>query len=341
MNVKLHDILFIIMQTFLSHMLDMKLESSRQYRVKKNREQMAITKRILLFLLTNFLVILMISLLLHLFNVQPFLTGYGLNLQSLMIFCVLWGFVGALVSLFLSKIMAKSLLRVQVIDPDNCSPDHLELVRTVERLTQQAGLKAVPEIGIYASHEVNAFATGPTQRRSLVAVSSGLLQRLNPKEIEAILGHEIGHIANGDMVTMTLLQGIMNAFVMFLARVLAYFVSGMGRQKDSRQGSFFSYMMFVYLFEIVFMILGSMVVATFSRFREYRADKFGAGLAGKESMISALESLRSLQNIHDPKAEKSSVQALKISAAPKKNILQLFATHPPLEKRIARLKEGI
>jgi heat shock protein HtpX len=300
---------------------------------------MSMVKRIFLFLAVNFLVILMISFIMQILNVKPFLTGYGLNYTSLLIFCSIWGFVGAFISLGLSRIIAKKLMGVQVIDPTKAEGEHLKLCQLIEKLAQRAHLKAIPEVGIYSSNEINAFATGPTQNRSLVAVSSGLLNRLNLKEIEAILAHEITHISNGDMVTMTLMQGVVNAFVMFLARVVAFAVSGMNRSKNSSQSNYFSYYIFVYLFEIVFMILGSMVTAAFSRYREFRADKGGAELSSKEAMIDALKSLKAMQEIKDPKERAPSMQALKISSTNKKGLIQLFATHPPLNLRIERLQQ--
>lgn len=299
---------------------------------------MALAKRVFLFLAVNFLVILMISFVLSLFNIRPYLDAYGLNYTSLMFFCLIWGMGGAFISLALSRKMAKWIMGVKPIDPETADPDLRSLLEMIRRLTQKAHLP-MPEVGIYDSKEVNAFATGPTQKRSLIAVSTGLLHRMKESEIEAVLGHEVTHIANGDMVTMTLLQGVVNAFVMFLARVLAYAVSGLSRSRDSRGGSFMSYILFVYLFEIVFMILGSLIVAAYSRYREFRADAGGAHLAGKDAMIDALQTLRVLQEIRDPKAEKPAMAAFKISHPAKKGLLRLFATHPPLEERIDRLQK--
>jgi heat shock protein HtpX len=199
----------------------------------------------------------------------------------------------------------------------------------------------MPQVGVYRSNEVNAFATGPTQNRSLIAVSTGLLQRMKENEVKAILGHEVSHIANGDMVTMTLLQGIVNAFVMFLARVLAYIFSGLGKNRESNSsGSYTSFILLTYLFQVVFMILGSIVIAAYSRWREFRADAGGSKLAGKENMIDALKTLHVLQSIKDPHAEQPAFEALKISAPVKKGLLFLFATHPPLEERIDRLRKS-
>lgn len=299
---------------------------------------MAIAKRIFLFLALNFLVILMITVVLDLFNVKPFLSSYGIDLKSLLIFCLIWGMGGALISLSLSRVMAKWMMGVQLVDPKTDDPELRHFVETVRKYTKRAGLP-LPQIGVYRSNEVNAFATGPTSSRALVAVSSGLLQKMNENEIEGVLGHEITHIANGDMVTMTLLQGVVNAFVMFLARILAYAVSGLGRNRqEGSGGSYMSYMLFVYLFEVVFMILGSLVVAAYSRFREFKADAGGAALASRDSMISALQRLRALQEIKDVRTENPAMAAFKISHPGKKGWIRFFSTHPPLEERIERLQ---
>ncbi len=283
----------------------------------------------------------MITLVLNIFNIRPYFDAYGLNYTELMIFCLIWGMGGALISLALSRKMAKWMMGVQLIDPHTHDPEQRQLLDIVYSLSKKAQLPAMPEVGIYRSNEVNAFATGPTRSRALVAVSTGLLNRMKEDEIEGVLGHEISHVANGDMVTMTLLQGVVNAFVMFLARVLAYVLSGFGRSRDnSTGGSYMSFILFTYLFQFVFMILGSLVVAAYSRYREFRADAGGARLAGKDSMISALQSLRVLQEIRDPKAENPAMAAFKISHPTNKGLLSLFASHPPLEERIERLKKG-
>jgi heat shock protein HtpX len=238
--------------------------------------------------------------------------------------------------------MAKWLMGVQIIDPNTRDANLRTLVETVHDLARAAHLSDMPEVGIFSSPEPNAFATGPTKKRSLVAVSTGLLQRMSQKELEGVIAHEISHIANGDMVTMTLIQGVVNAFVMFMARALAFAFSGLGNKRDnSSSGSYLSYSIFVFIFEIIFMILGSLVVAWFSRFREYRADRGGADLAGKEKMIAALESLRSMQRVRDPRVDKPSFEAMKISTPKKSGWMMLFASHPPLEDRIERLKAGI
>lgn len=303
---------------------------------------MAYAKRIFLFLAVNFLVIITLSLVLNIFHVQPFLQKYGLDVPSLLIFCLIWGMGGAFISLLMSRQMAKWMMGVHVINTQTHDPELKRLLQTVHELSRDAHLSEMPEVGIYESPEPNAFATGPSKRRSLVAVSTGLLRRMSQKELEGVIAHEISHITNGDMVTMTLLQGIVNAFVMFLARVLAYIFSGLGKSRDSSSsgGSYGSYMLFVFLFEIVFMVLGSILIAWFSRFREFRADKGGADLAGKDKMIAALESLKKMQQLTDPHADKPSFQAMKISTKGKSGLMMLFATHPPLDDRIEKLKHS-
>ena len=274
---------------------------------------MAFFKRIFLFLVVNILIVTTISIILNLLNVKPFLNAHGLDYTSLMIFCLIWGFAGAFISLGLSRMMAKWMLGVRLIDPTTSDSEKRHLVETVYNLARAAGLTVMPEVGIYDSPEVNAFATGPTRNRSLVAVSSGLLKRMSQDELEGVIGHEISHVANGDMVTMTLIQGVVNAFVMFLARVLAYALSGIGNKGKSSNNSYLLFNVLVFVFQIVFMILGSLVIAAYSRFREFRADKGGAQLAGREKMISALQALQKVQEIRDQRVEKPAFQSMKIS----------------------------
>lgn len=296
---------------------------------------MAWLKRVGLFLVLNVLIVLTISTILSLFGIRPYLQATGLNYSSLAIFCLLWGMIGAFISLALSKKMAKWMLGVRTIT--HPSPSEIHLFSAVQTLAKKAGIPC-PEVGIYPAKEVNAFATGPTRNSSLVAVSRGLLDKMSEEELEGVLAHEIAHIKNGDMVTMTLLQGVVNAFVMFFARALAYAVSGLG--KDDRRGSYLTYIFCVYLFEFCFMIFGALVVSAFSRFREYRADAGGAKLAGKRSMVSALEALLNREKAPQRSVpqEQAAFNALKISSGGKKSWLRLFASHPPLEDRIARLK---
>jgi heat shock protein HtpX len=298
---------------------------------------MAWIKRIGLFVLVNILVVTTISLILNLLGVGPYITSYGLDYSALMVFCLVWGMGGAFISLALSRIMAKWMMGVKVIPPDTRDGEHRDLVQLVHELARAAELSEMPEVGIYDSPEVNAFATGPTKSRSLVAVSTGLLQRMKRDEVKGVLGHEIAHIANGDMVTMTLVQGVVNAFVMFLARAIAYAITMSGeRDSDEPRGTPFAYYAVQMILEIVFMIAGSMVVAWFSRYREYRADKGGARLAGRENMIHALQGLQRTIEIVNP-TDAPSMQAFKISSRPG-GFMRLFSTHPPLEARIERLK---
>jgi heat shock protein HtpX len=302
---------------------------------------MGIAKRIVLFLLLNFLVIGMVSIVLNILNVKPYLTAYGLDYQSLLIFCLIWGMTGAFISLALSRKMAKWTMGVKLVDPNTQNTQEKNLVQMVHSLARDAGLSIAPEVGIFPSNEPNAFATGPTKSRSLVAVSSGLLNHMNESDLKGVLAHEISHVANGDMVTMTLLQGVVNAFVMFLARALAYVLSGMGKDRNnSLIKSNGSFMILTYLFEIIFMVLGSLLICAYSRWREFRADAGGARLAGKENMIGALRKLQSLQEIRDPKTESPALAAFKISHPAKRGLIRFFATHPPLEDRIVRLKSG-
>lgn len=299
---------------------------------------MAWMKRIFLFLTVNVLVMLTVSFLLRLLGADRYLYETGLDYGALMAFCLVWGMAGALISLALSRIMAKMLMGVQVIDPATRDPHLRSLVETVHGLARAAKLPVMPEVGIYDSPEINAFATGPTRSRALVAVSSGLLDRMNENEVHGVLGHEIAHVANGDMVTMTLIQGVMNAFVMFLSRVIAFAIAQAARgDRDSDRG--FSHGTFYavqFVLEIVFMILGSMVVAAFSRWREFRADRGGSQLAGKPSMIAALKALQRTIEMADSGAQPA-LQTLKISGRGT-GLMRFFSSHPSLESRIERLE---
>ncbi|MFA6004528.1 MAG: protease HtpX [Elusimicrobiota bacterium] len=289
-------------------------------------------KRIFLFMAVNVLILVTLSITLNLLGVRPYLTHQGIDYQALMMFCLVWGMGGAFISLGLSRIMAKWMMGVQVIDPNGARGEQAALVALVHRLAQSARLPAMPEVGVYDSPEVNAFATGPTKSRALVAVSSGLLRTMDDDEVEGVLAHEISHVANGDMVTMTLVQGIINAFVMFLARVIAFALSRSSR--DGERSSVPNYLV-IMLLEIVLSILGMIVVAYFSRHREFRADAGSASLAGREKMIAALEKL---QRLHAPIDDRQkSLATLKISGR-SGGFFALMSTHPPLEARIAALK---
>jgi heat shock protein HtpX len=299
------------------------------------------SKRIFLLIAVNILVMTTITLVLGLLRVGNYFPQGGL--AGLAVFCLVWGFGGAFISLGLSRLMAKWMMGVKVIPPNTNDPTLQQLVETVHTLARNAGLPKLPEVGIYESDEVNAFATGPSKSRALVAVSTGLLERMGSREVAGVLGHEVTHIANGDMVTMTLIQGVINSFVLFLSRVLAFVISQAMRSRDDRDsGGGWLQFILVMVFQIIFSILGSVVVCWFSRWREFRADAGGARLAGRESMIDAL---RALRRLHDPEiaaAEAKHAQAfqsLKISGEGR-GFMALLATHPPLEQRIARLEQG-
>jgi len=300
-------------------------------------------KRIFLFMAVNLLVVLTVSVLLRVFHVEPYLTAYGLNYSSLAAFCLIYGMAGSFISLLLSRAMAKWMMGVRVIDPQTQHDPQLQaLVQSVHNLSRAAGLPALPEVGVYDSPEVNAFATGPTKSRALVAVSTGLLSRLRRDEVEGVLGHEVSHIANGDMVTMTLIQGVANAFVMFLSRAVAFALAQVLRgDREERDGASLTggvYWITQFALELVFMLLAMVVVNWFSRQREFRADRGGAQLAGRNSMIRALQALRTSVDVVDADVPQT-VQALKISSRP--SFAQLLSTHPPLEERIARLQAGV
>jgi heat shock protein HtpX len=285
-------------------------------------------KRVVLFVLVNLLVLVSISLMLQVLNVGPYLGARGIDYGSLLAFCLAWGMAGAFISLAMSRATAKWSMGVRLIDE---SSGHA-LPALIRRLTERAGVP-MPEVGVYQSPEPNAFATGPSRSRALIAVSTSLLESLTASELEGVLGHEVSHIANGDMVTMTLLQGVVNAFVMFFARVIAFALS---RDSDRDTRHVFNYMT-VLLLEIVLGFFGMIVVAWFSRRREFRADAGGVRLNGREKMLAALEALRRGFQPHDPQ---QTVAALKIAGRPGRGFLALIATHPPLEERIAALRKG-
>lgn len=291
-------------------------------------------KRVTLFLMVNILVMLTLTLVFHLTGLdQRFPPG---SYQNLMVFCLVWGMGGAFVSLLLSRMMAKRMMKVRIIPGNTPDPELRELVSMVHELARRARLPKMPEVGLYESDEINAFATGPTRSRSLVAVSTGLLHRMNRREVEGVMAHEIAHIANGDMVTMTLVQGVINAFVMFLARVLAFAV--MAALRSQRGGGWMQFLL-VQVFQIALSLLGSIVVCWFSRYREFRADAGGAALSSRDNMADALRALRRFYGQHaHPEAQTggAAFQSLKISGKAG-GFARLFSTHPPLEERIARL----
>ncbi|KYG62837.1 protease HtpX [Bdellovibrio bacteriovorus] len=296
---------------------------------------MAFLKRIGLFVLTNVLVMVTIGIVWSL--VSRFLGLAGLNsyIPFLMAFCLVWGMGGAFISLLMSKWMAKMFHGVKIIEPNNQNPELRALVNKVHDFARRAQLSKMPEVGIYESVDINAFATGPSKSNSLVAVSTGLLQRMNEKELDGVLAHEVAHIANGDMVTMTLIQGIVNAFAMFFSRILANLVAS---NVEERYREIVRFAVTI-LGDIAFTLLGSIVVNYFSRRREFRADAGGAKYSSRENMIAALQKLRSVYDLPIP-PEEGQTATLMISNRDKGGIAKLFMTHPPLEVRIQALQTG-
>jgi heat shock protein HtpX len=287
-------------------------------------------KRIFLFLATNMAIVLVLSVTMRLLGVEPYLTAQGLNLTSLLIFAAVMGFGGSLISLAISKWMAKKSMGVRVIETPSNSTEFW-LVETVKKYADDAGI-GMPEVGIFDTPEVNAFATGMNKNNALVAVSSGLLNAMTRQEAEAVIGHEIAHVANGDMVTLALIQGVVNTFVMFLSRVIGHTVDRVVFKNENGHGPAFFVTMIIA--ELVLGVLASIIVMWFSRQREFRADRGGASLAGKQAMISALERLKSLHPA--PLPEK--MAAFGIAGGGAGGIKRLFMTHPLLEERIAALR---
>jgi heat shock protein HtpX len=289
-------------------------------------------KRIALLVLVNFLVVLTIVVATSVLGIGNYITQYGLDYGSLLAFSAVVGFAGAFISLAMSRWMAKTMMGVKVINPQgNLSSVEEDLINKVYRMSRNAGITVMPEVGIYNSPEVNAFATGATKNKVLVAVSAGLLQKLDQDAVEGVLAHEVAHVANGDMVTMTLIQGVVNTFVVFLSRVAAFFVSRFVKEELANLVHFIA----IIAFQILFGILGSIAVMAFSRHREYRADQGGADLAGKDKMIRALEQLKA--NVRMVQTNQESVQTLKINGGPGK-MMKLLSSHPDLDDRINRLK---
>ena len=291
-----------------------------------------IVKRIFLFILTNILVITTISIVISVLGVGSYITETGIDLGTLLVFSAVVGFSGSLISLLMSRWMAKTMMNVRVLDPEgSLNPTERAIVEKVHRLARTAGITKMPEVGIYDSREVNAFATGPSKNRSLVAVSTGLLYEMDENAVDGVLAHEVAHIANGDMVTMTLLQGVVNTFVVFLARVAAWAASRFVKEEMAPIVHFIA----VIVFQIAFSILGSLVVFAFSRYREFHADRGGADLVGKDKMIHALKMLKAYTNRIQTENQ-ASVATLKVSG--KRGASLLFSTHPDLDDRIQRLE---
>jgi heat shock protein HtpX len=289
-------------------------------------------KRIFLFLATNLAIVVTLSIVLGILGIGGYrLPGGGLDFGALMVFCLVWGMGGAFISLAISRFVAKRAMGVQLVDGRTGHADLDWLYATVRQLTDRAGLP-MPEVGFYESPEVNAFATGPSRNRSLVAVSSGLLRAMRRDEVEGVLAHEVAHIQNGDMVTLTLIQGVVNAFVLFFARIVAHIARNAVDEKVSHLVG----MLTTIAFDIIFGILGTIVVAWFSRAREFRADAGAGSLAGRDKMIAALQRLQ--QNTRLVETSHPSLATMKIAGVRAGGFTALFATHPPLEERIAALR---
>ena len=300
---------------------------------------MAWFKRIAFLGMVNIGIMVMLSLILNLLGVQPYLTSNGINYSSLMIFCLVWGTGGAFISLFISKWMAKRIYRLEIIKPGS---QHDALLQMVQNIARSANLPAMPEVGIYHSPDINAFATGPSKKNSLVAVSTGLIAKMDRDELEGVIGHEIAHIANGDMVTMTLIQGVLNAFVMFAARIVASIIDNFlsGDEEGGGGLGFFGYMATIFVLEMIFGLLAQFVTAYFSRWREYRADAGSAKIVGTHKMVRALEALQrdygTVTDSDQAVGHDSTMAAMQISS--KSKMMALLSTHPPLDKRIAALR---
>ncbi len=291
-------------------------------------------KRILLFLATNLAIIVVLSITLRLLGVERILdeSGAGLNFNNLLVFAAVFGMGGAFISLAMSKWTAKRMTGARVID-DPRTPTEIWLVETVRRQARAAGI-GMPEVAIYDSPEVNAFATGMSKNNALVAVSTGLLNSMTRDEAEAVLGHEVSHIANGDMVTLALIQGVVNTFVIFLARVIGHLVDRVVFKTERDHGP--AFWITTVIAELVLGILASLIVFWFSRQREFRADRGGARLAGRDKMIAALERLKRVHSEPLP----DQMAAFGIAGGMGQGLKRLFMTHPPLEERIEALKRG-
>jgi heat shock protein HtpX len=312
----------------LAHLLLVSKQETNKHGVTK-------MKRILLFAATNLAVLTLLSAVLNLLGVDQWLyqQGTGLNIHSLLIFSAIFGMGGSFVSLAISKWMAKITMGVKVIKRAETVPQE-QLLATVRRLSDQTGI-CMPEVGIFQGDLPNAFATGMSRDNALVAVSSGLLVRMSPQELEAVLGHEITHVANGDMVTMGLLQGVINTFVIFLARIIAYLVDR--TLFGNERGTGIGYFATTILAQIFLSFFATLIVMAFSRWREYRADAGGARLAGTANMIAAL---RRLKAVHDNTELPGNLAAFGIAGDTSSTVARLFMSHPPIEKRIAALQHS-
>lgn len=290
-------------------------------------------RRVIYFLITNLAVLIVLSAVIKLLGIEPYLTSYGLNYESLLVFAAIFGMGGAFISLALSKWSAKKLTGARVITEPSDATERW-LVMTVSNLAQKAGV-GMPEVAIYPSNDLNAFATGMRRNNALVAVSSGMLKQMPQEEIRAVLAHEIAHVKNGDMVTLALIQGVVNTFVIFLARAIGYTVDRVIFKNEEGHG--IGFWITTIVAEIILAILASIIVFWFSRRREYRADSGAAELVGKRPMIEALKALKaSIRQPHLP----DEMAAFGISGTKRRGLAALFATHPDLDDRINTLKNS-
>ncbi|RLA13806.1 MAG: protease HtpX [Gammaproteobacteria bacterium] len=290
-------------------------------------------QRIVLFAITNIAVLLVISLTFSLFGLDRYMAQQGMNMPMLLVFAALFGMGGSMISLLLSKTMAKRMTRARVIDQPGTA-DERWLVETVARQAALAGID-MPEVAVYPAPEMNAFATGANRNKALVAVSEGIFRQMSRDELEAVLAHEISHVGNGDMVTMALLQGVLNTFVIFFARIVAQIASSAGSRDGGRGGNFMIYFAVNMAAQVLFGILASVVASWFSRKREFRADAGAANLAGRDKMVAALRRLQS----GEPAQLPEQLDAMGISASVTSGLASLLHSHPPLEARIDALLE--
>ncbi|MDX2463807.1 MAG: protease HtpX [Porticoccus sp.] len=295
--------------------------------------------RIGLFMATNIAILALFTIIFQTLGLEQYLAAQGINanLTGMLIMCAMFGFGGSFISLLISKWMAKRSSGTQIISQPS-TPDERWLMETVADLAKKANI-GMPEVGIFPAQQSNAFATGWNKNNALVAVSAGLLHRFDKEEVRAVLAHEIGHVANGDMITMTLIQGVLNTFVMFFARIIGSIIDKAVFKNE--RGNGIGYFVIVMVLQVVLGIFASMIVMAFSRWREFRADNAGAQLAGRGAMIAALQKLQAETQAHVPNQMPDTLTAFGISSGWKQHASRLFMSHPPLEERIETLRRGL
>ena len=293
-------------------------------------------KRLMLFIILNFLIFSVVGVLFT--CICSFCSITSNSLLSLFVFCSLFGFTGAFINLLLSRWLAKKLFKMKMISSQSASFEEKKLLDKLVRLSKKAGLEICPQVAIFSSESPNAFATGPSKKKALVAVSSSLLNHLPDDQIDAVLAHELGHIVNGDMVTMTLLQGLINTFTLFLSRILTSIILkalNSNRNRSGQNSNFFLYFMIRSLLDTIFMFFGAILIAAYSRYREFKADAYSAKLTSPLQMIAALKSLENLTHTSSMNKEHERLAAFMIHS--NRGVLHLLRSHPPLEKRIEKL----